>query len=178
MSASSQQPSMGLGRIMIAATQKTRAIAKVMAKMEIHIRAPRVCAMRAVQFLAISAPSAKRFCPHAGCWFPSNRPRAHVISGWWPEFTRDTPTAQRWEGLLCGFPPSFSARECAIAYSWSARPAHANHLAAIRLHVAFSPPRVDLAMRSRSPACRRNSSDGFTPHFIEWGRPQTKSAAA
>jgi hypothetical protein len=89
MSASSQQPRMGLGCIMIAATQKTRAIAKVMAKMEIHIRAPRVCAMCAVQFLAVSAPSVKRLCPHVGCWFPSNKPRAQAVSAWRSEFMRD-----------------------------------------------------------------------------------------
>ena len=51
--------------------------------------------------------------------------------------------------------------------SWSACFAHASHRAAIWLHVAFSFPRLELAMRPHSAAWRRNSSDGFIAYLVE-----------
>jgi hypothetical protein len=58
-----------------------------------------------------------------------------------------------------------------VAYaSSSACFAHASHRAAIWLHVAFSFPRLELAMRPHSAACRRNSSAGFIAYLIQAAR--------
>ena len=60
--------------------------------------------------------------------------------------------------VFCGA----SIRNCTAAYASSACFAHVSHRAAIWLHVVFSSPRLELAMRPHSAAWRRNSSDGFT----------------
>jgi hypothetical protein len=54
-----------------------------------------------------------------------------------------------------------------VAYASSACFAHASHRAAIWLHVAFSLPRLELAMRPHSAAWRRNSSDRFIAYLVE-----------
>jgi hypothetical protein len=69
--------------------------------------------------------------------------------------------------LLWGFDLSASIRNCTAAYASSACFAHAIHRAAISLHVAFSFPRLELAMRPHSAAWRRNSSDGFIAYLVE-----------
>src|SRR5258707_14639414 len=65
-------------------------------------------------------------------------------------------------GLLWGFDLSASIRNCMAAYASSACFAHESHRGAIWLHVAFSSPRLEHALRSHSAAWHRNSSDGFT----------------
>jgi hypothetical protein len=55
-----------------------------------------------------------------------------------------------------------SIRNCTAAYSSSACFAHVSHRSAIWVHVAFSSPRVEHAMRLHSAAWLRNSSHGFT----------------
>ena len=78
--------------------------------------------------------------------------------------------------LLWGFDLFASIRDCRAAYASSACFAHASHRAAIWLHVAFSFPRLELAMRPHSAAWRRNSSDGFIAYLVEAARPQNKSS--
>jgi hypothetical protein len=69
--------------------------------------------------------------------------------------------------LLWGFDLSASIRDCTAAYASSACFAHASHRAAIWLHVAFSLPRLEFAMRPHSAAWRRNSSDRFIAYLVE-----------
>jgi hypothetical protein len=73
---------------------------------------------------------------------------------------------------LWGFDLSVSIRKCMAAYASSTCFAHASHRAAIWLHVAVSFPRLELAMRPHSAACRRNSSAKFIAYLVEAARAE------
>jgi hypothetical protein len=62
--------------------------------------------------------------------------------------------------LLWGFNLSASIRNCTAAYASSACLAHVSPRAAIWLHVVFSSPRLELAMRPHSAA--------LAPKFFRW----------